>query len=450
MATLIPIYTWWEIPYMWAGTKVYDLVAGSHRFVPSAYFISADEARQQFPMLNTDGLKGGIVYYDGRHNDTRMNLMIALTAAQEGAALGNYVAVESVLKDKDGRAAGVSARDIETGKTITIRAKSVVNATGCFGDAMRTMDTPSAIPLILGAAGVHVILPDHFSPDRMGLIIPKTRDGRVLFLLPWEGSTIAGTTDEPCEISMSPRAKEEDITFIISEANRFLTTPIKRSDVKAAWSGIRPLIKDPKKLAAGSGSAQLTRSHIVETSPSGMVSILGGKWTTYRRMAQDAVDELAKTVKDLPAVGPSVTQKSQVLGADRAGVVVHRRYDRITVTLRETYGFEKGIAAHLMSNYGTRALQVAEIANATPALRERLSLRYPFIKAEVVFAAEHEYATTIVDVLARRTRIAFLNANEAEAVIPVIADIMAPILNWSSSKKTAQIAAAKEFLKGMR
>jgi glycerol-3-phosphate dehydrogenase len=302
----------------------------------------------------------------------------------------------------------------------------------------------------LGAAGVHVILPDHFSPDRMGLIIPKTRDGRVLFLLPWEGSTIAGTTDSPCDITMDPKATADDISFIISEANNFLSRPIKRSDVKAAWSGIRPLIKDPKKLAAGGKSSQLTRSHIVETSPSGMVSILGGKWTTYRRMAQDAVDELAKSIKDLPPTGPSITQHRQLLGADRAGVVVHRRYDRIAITLRETYGFDKEVANHLVANYGTRALQVAEIAKGSPTLFERISQRYPFIKAEVVFAADHEYARTITDILARRTRLGFLNADEAQQAIPVVADLMTTRLGWSSSKRTAEIAAATKFLEGMR
>jgi glycerol-3-phosphate dehydrogenase len=320
LAMLIPLYTWWEIPYMWAGAKVYDWLAGSARAVPHSYFVSAAEVHQQFPMLRTDGLKGGIVYYDGRHNDTRMNLMVALTAAQAGAVLANYTEVTAVLKDSAGRARGVAVRDVRTGDAFNVRAKAVVNATGCFGDALRALDDPRAEPLILGAAGVHVILPDHFSPDRMGLIVPKTRDGRVLFLLPWEGSTIAGTTDAPAPISMEPRATEDDVAFILAETNRYLSRPVKRADVKAAWSGIRPLIKDP---AAPPGTtAAVSRSHVVTASASGMVSVLGGKWTTYRRMAQDAVDELAKVVRDLPAVGPSVTQKMQVLGADRAGVLL--------------------------------------------------------------------------------------------------------------------------------
>jgi glycerol-3-phosphate dehydrogenase len=233
LATLIPLYTWWEIPYMYIGAKVYDLIAGSRRAVPEAYYISRDEALYQFPLLNGEGLKGGIVYYDGMHNDTRMNLMIALTAAQNGAALANYLEVTTILKDEAGRASGVRVRDVQGGgsggggREITIRAKGVVNATGCFGDAIRKMDDPKAENLILGAAGVHIVLPDHFSPDNMGLIVPKTKDGRVLFFLPWEGSTICGTTDSPSDITMTPKATEEDISFIIEESQRFLTRKVR-------------------------------------------------------------------------------------------------------------------------------------------------------------------------------------------------------------------------------
>lgn len=353
LATLIPVYKWWEIPYMWAGAKVYDIIAGSRRAVPSSYYISREEALYQFPMLSPEGLKGGIVYYDGQHNDTRMNLMIALTAAQAGAAVANYTEVTDILKDEAGRSVGVVVKDVagklSTGKEskpIAIRAKSVVNATGCFGDAIRTMDNPKAVPLIQGASGVHLILPDHFSPDNMGLIIPKTTDGRVLFFLPWEGSTICGTTDSPAGIEMEPRPTEEEVSFIVDECNRYLSRKIEKSDVKAAWSGIRPLIKDPSKLKLGpdgkpAGTSQLTRSHIVEVSPSGMVSILGGKWTTYRKMAEEAVDALAALpdakARGLPVIKHSVTLAAQVLGADRAGIVLNKKYERIPLTLRYVY-----------------------------------------------------------------------------------------------------------------
>lgn len=465
LATLIPIFTWWEVPYVWLGTKVYDFLAGSRRFVPASHFISADEAMFQFPMLRPGGLKGGIVYYDGCHNDTRMNLMIVLTAAQCGAATANYVGVEGILKDGAGRARGVAVRDGLTGRAFAVRARGVVNATGCFGDAVRAMDRPEAPPLIQGAAGVHIILPDHFSPQSMGLIVPKTRDGRVLFFLPWEGSTICGTTDAPCDITAEPRPYEEDVAFILDEANRFLSRPVRRSDVRAAWSGIRPLILDPAKAAAQRPgekvpSSALARTHVVEVSPSGMVSILGGKWTTYRRMAQDAVDAAAAAVAGLPTPTPSVTQGLQLLGADRAGVVYNKNYHRIPVTLRESYGMDKEVAAHLAANYGTRALQVAEIAkagvlcggaSAAPhaGLGGRISPRFPVIFAEVVFAVQHEYAVHAVDVLARRTRLAFLNAAEAGRVAPEVIGVMGACLGWSTERKREEAEEVKRFLETM-
>lgn len=362
----------------------------------------------------------------------------------------------------------------------------VINATGCFGDAIRQMDDPKAPPLIVGASGTHVILPDHFSPDNMGLIIPKTRDGRVLFFLPWEGMTICGTTDSPSEITMSPAPTEEDVRFIIEESNRYLSRKITLADVRAAWSGIRPLIKDPAKLASGSSTAQLSRKHVVETSPSTeMVSVLGGKWTTYRKMAEDAVDALAQ--KKGFQVEPSKTLSMQLLGADRAGIVFNKRYDRIPVTLRETYGLDKDVARHLSRNYGTRALQVGQLVQADrearqdyesakaaatassssswsgskktpspvgfnpalPPLGSRLASRHPVLVAEVVFAVEQEYAETVVDILARRTRLAFLDSNAAREAVPTVVAVMASLLHWDAARQAKETAAAHKFLDTM-
>jgi glycerol-3-phosphate dehydrogenase len=457
LATLIPVYTWWELPYLWAGAKLYDLIAGSRRAVPSSFHVSREEAMYQFPMLDASKLRGGIVYYDGQHNDTRMNLMIVLTAAQAGATVGNYVTVDEVVKDAEGRSVGVAVRDVKgaDGSAFLVRAKAVVNATGCFGDAIRQLDNPAAVPLIQGASGVHLVLPDHFSPDNMGLIVPKTRDGRVLFFLPWEGSTIVGTTDSPADISMEPKATEEEVSFIIEEANRFLTRKIAREDVKSAWSGIRPLIKDPSKLKLGpdgkpTGTSALTRSHVCELSPSGMVSILGGKWTTYRAMAEEAVDAVAKlSGRGLPEVGPSRTQSMQLLGADRAGIVINQKYERIPITLRESYGFEKDVAKHLSMSYGTRAVQVAEIARAHPPLAARLHPRYPFLAAEVVFAAEFEYAMTAVDVLARRTRLAFLNAAAAREATPEVVRLLGEYYGWGSGRRREEAERTLKFIEGM-
>jgi glycerol-3-phosphate dehydrogenase len=399
-------------------------------------------------MLKSDGLTGAVVYYDGQHNDTRMNLLIALTACQAGATLANYTEVRGITHDAStGKANGAVVVDRMTGRQLQVRARGVVNATGCFGDAIRKMDSPSAEPLIQGAAGVHIVLPDHFSPDNMGLIVPKTKDGRVLFFLPWENMTILGTTDSPSDITMTPAATEDDVRFILEESNRYLNREVKPSDVKAAWSGIRPLIKDPAKLASGKGTAQLSRKHVVEVSPTGMVSILGGKWTTYRRMAQDAVDKFA-FVQGIK-VAPSTTLTGQLLGADREGVVFNQKYDRIPVTLRESFGFDKDVARHLARNYGTRALQVAMLAQQQPELGQRLAPGFPFLAAEVAFAVEQEFAQTAVDVLARRTRLAYTSYQTAFDVLPRVVELMGQRLQWDAARRQREVQEAAAFLRTM-
>lgn len=451
---MIPIYTWWEVPYMWVGTKMYDLVAGSKQYVPSSHYISAKEAMYQFPSLRKDGLKGALVYYDGQMNDTRMNLSVNLTAAQTGAALGNYVEVLSLLKNADGKVCGAHVKDTLTGKEWDIKSKSVVNATGPFTDGIRLMDDPTTEKICVPAAGVHVVLPDHFSPDRMGLIVPKTSDGRVLFFLPWENGTLAGTTDSKSDITMTPSPTEEEISFIIKEANRYLASDVSEKDVRSAWSGIRPLIKDPKH--AGGSTAEISREHVVDVSSSNMVTIGGGKWTTYRRMAEDAINKLVEVNPELKEKAkPCSTSTMQLIGADRVGEVCSQKFDKIAVTLRETYSMDKDIAEHLTRNYGTRALQVAEITKngyldrAAGEGARRIHPRYPYLESEVVFAVRQEYAQKATDVLARRTRLAFIDSTTSVQVAERVVDIMAELHGWSKEKKVEEINDAKAFLTTM-
>ncbi|EQC32218.1 hypothetical protein SDRG_09970 [Saprolegnia diclina VS20] len=447
---MIPIYTWWEIPYMWVGAKAYDLVAGTQRFVPGSYYIDAEEAIYQYPNLKKDGLKGAIVYYDGQMNDTRMNLSVVLTAAQNGATVGNYIEVQSIKKNADGKVAGVSVKDVMTGKTWDIACKAVVNATGPFTDAIRKMDNPEAQNICVPAAGVHVVLPDHYSPNRMGLIVPKTSDGRVLFFLPWENATIAGTTDSESDITMLPTPTQQEINFIIEEANRYLAVPVTNADVRSAWSGIRPLVKDPRH----KNTAQISREHVLEVSTSNMLTIAGGKWTTYRRMAQDTIDKLQEIIADVPNA-VCKTRDMQLIGADRIGEVCSQKFDRITVTLREKYLMDKDIAEHLMRNYGTRALQIAEIEKSGFLHRKagdhpkRLHPKYPYLESEVVFAVRQEYAMKAVDVLARRTRMAYIDTDASLEVMEKVIGMMSSLCGWSKARQEQERKDALEFLATM-
>uniref|UniRef100_A0AAV1TQ03 Glycerol-3-phosphate dehydrogenase n=1 Tax=Peronospora matthiolae TaxID=2874970 RepID=A0AAV1TQ03_9STRA len=451
---MIPIYKWWEVPYMWIGAKAYDVVAGSQRFVPSSYYINADEAMFQFPMLRKDGLKGAIVYYDGQMNDTRMNVSIALTATQNGATVANYVKVVQLLKDEEGKVRGARVQNALTGDEWDVKAHAVVNATGPFTDSIRLMDDPKKDKICVPAAGVHTVLPDHFSPNRMGLIVPKTSDGRVLFFLPWENGTLAGTTDSQSDITMLPSPTKSEVDFIIDEANRYLAKDVTRNDIKSAWSGIRPLVKDPRH--TNGSTAAISREHVVEVSESNMVTIAGGKWTTYRRMAQDAIDQLVATVPEIRKKAlPCKTKDVGMIGADRIGEVCNKKFDKITVTLRENYNLDKDVAEHLMRNYGTRALQVAAIEQAGFLDRKpsdhprRLHPKYPYLEAEVVFAVRQEYAQKATDILGRRMRLAFIDSGVGKELMPRVVYMMSQLLGWSKARQEQELAECKEYLETM-
>ncbi|XP_064306987.1 glycerol-3-phosphate dehydrogenase, mitochondrial [Phalacrocorax carbo] len=439
---MLPVYKWWQLPYYWLGIKLYDLVAGS-QCLKSSYVLSKSRALEHFPMLRKDELVGAIVYYDGQHNDARMNLAIALTAARYGAAIANYAEVLRLLKTTDPasgkeRVCGVRCRDVLTGQEFDVKAKCVINATGPFTDSVRKMDDQEVPNICQPSAGVHIVMPGYYSPDNMGLLDPATSDGRVIFFLPWEKMTIAGTTDSPTDVTSHPIPTEEDINFILNEVRNYLSVDVevRRGDVLAAWSGIRPLVTDPNS----KDTQSISRNHVVTISDSGLVTIAGGKWTTYRAMAQDTIDA-AIQAHDLKA-GSSRTIGLQLQGAEDWSPTLYIR-------LVQDYGLESEVAQHLASTYGDKAFEVAKIAQVTgkrwPIVGKRLVSEFPYIEAEVVYGVK-EYARTAVDMISRRTRLAFLNVQAAEEALPRIVDIMGKELNWSEQKKKEELEAARKFL----
>lgn len=438
---MLPVYTWFHIPWYWVGLKCYDLVAGTKNLKLS-YFLSRKRALELFPMLKRDNLKGAIVYYDGAHNDARMCLSIALTAARKGAIVANHVAVTSLEKDpSDNRICGAKVRDQLSGNEWTIKAKCVVNATGPHTDSIRQMDDPSVRKICAPSSGTHIVLPGYYSPQSMGLLDPATKDGRVIFFLPWQKYTIAGTTDNECEPSFHPAPTEDDIQFILKEVRNYLAPEIdlRRSDVLAAWTGIRPLVKDPSK----PNSESLTRNHIVHTSDSGLVTCSGGKWTTYRQMAQDTVDEILRTHPAMRAkAGPCQTIGLKLEGGNNWTPTLY-------IQLVQDYGLEPEVAMNLAESYGDVAFVVAEMAKPTgkkwPTRGNRIHSELPYIEAEVRFATK-EYAATAVDVIARRLRISFLNVTAAEEALETIVKIMAEELGWSKSEQKNHMAEALTFM----
>ena len=439
---MIPMYKWWEVPVFWLGGKMYDFLAGSRRLVPSSHYISTAEAKYNYPSLKDKdseerNLKGCLVIYDGQMNDTRMNISIALTAIQHGAVAANHIGVLSLTNtgtqgQSNYNITGASVKDFVTGEEFNIKSKKVINATGPFSDSIRKMANPDVEEIVIPAQGAHLVLPDYLSPDRMGFV-RTTADGRVLYFLPWEGSTIAGTTDHKTDVVDLPKTTEDEIEFILKEANALLSRPVRRSEIRATWAGLRPLVRNPD----AKDTKEIAREHIVEISDGGLITVCGGKWTTYRRMAEDAVDAVLNKDQVLSnKARPCTTLEAQLVGADRGGLLCKGDFQRIVITLREEYDFPKGVARHLVSNYGTRALVVAQIARNMETTRRgkepgedarnyrKLYSKYPMLEAEVIFACRHEYALNITDVLARRTRLAFLDADAAAASIPRVATLV--------------------------
>uniref|UniRef100_A0A915KF14 Glycerol-3-phosphate dehydrogenase n=1 Tax=Romanomermis culicivorax TaxID=13658 RepID=A0A915KF14_ROMCU len=429
---MLPIYQWWKVPYYWIGIKMYDLVSGK-RILKSSYYINKQKALELFPMLKKDRLVGALIYYDGQQNDSRMNLALILTAIRKGAQCANHVSVVNLLKKTDestGKSlvAGARVRDELTGKEWDIKAKSVINATGAFCDQIRAMDNPESQKLVVPSQGVHIVLPGYYSPSQTGLLDPNTSDGRVIFFLPWENMTVAGTTDSPCEITRHPAPAERDVEFILGEVRNYLSKDItvRRGDVLSAWAGLRPLVRDPSKTS----TAALARNHIIVVSDSNLVTIAGGKWTTYRHMAEETVDKVIEISK-LEPKSPCVTPGLLLEGA-------HDFSPLLYIRLVQDYGLEVDVARNLAHTYGDRAYSVAKLAKLTgkrwPIVGARLHEELPYLEAEVLYAVK-EYASTAVDVIARRLRLAFLNTYAAEQALPKVIDIMAKELKWDAKEK---------------
>jgi len=466
---MIPLQHWWQAPYFWAGTKFYDFLAGSEG-IETSYFMTRSKALASFPMLRKDNVIGALVYYDGAHNDSRMNIGIAATAALYGATIVNHMEVTELSKDANGQLCGAICKDRiaeKNGKPVSpirIRAKGIINATGPFCDAIRKLDEPDTKEIVAPSSGVHVILPGYYSPQRMGLIDPSTSDGRVIFFLPWQGNTIAGTTDAPCNIVQNPVAGEDEIGWILNEIKGYLAPGInvRRGDVLAAWSGIRPLVKDPN----AKNTESLVRNHLVTVSKAGLLTCAGGKWTTYRQMAEDAVDEAVKQFKLQPR---AITERAHISGTEMIDdaapldgtcqthqvrlVGAHGYSGTLFINLIQHFGIETEVARHLAEAYGDRAWTVAALGSATeerfPVRGKRISPLYPYIDGEVRYAVRHELAQTAVDVIARRTRLAFLNAQAALEALPKVIELMAEELHWDSHRKDVEFDNAVQFLGSM-
>ena len=400
LAFVVPNYDWWEAPFYGLGLKLYNLLAAKYSFGPSR-ILSREETLARLPNLRTEGLRGGVVYYDGQFDDARLLIALVRTAAGLGATLLNYFAVTGLTRSAD-LIDGVLARDGETGIEYTIPARVVVNAAGPFCDAVRRLADPAVRPLIAPSQGIHLVFDGSFLAGDSAIMVPHTSDGRVMFAIPWHGHTLVGTTDTPIpDAPLEPVPFDAEIEFILDTAGRYLARAPRREDVLSTFAGIRPLVRS----GSAANTAALSRDHTIHIDDSGLLTITGGKWTTYRHMAEDCVDQAA-TLAQLPEV-PCSTRTLRIHGYDRDST----RRDRLRI-------------------YGSDAGALEELRRPAP-----LHPALPYTEAEVLWAVRCEMARTIEDVLARRTRALFLNARAAIAAAPRVAALIAEDVGWDAARQ---------------
>jgi len=419
LSFVVPLYDWWEGPFYGAGLKLYDLLAGRLGLGPSRRLDRA-EARELLPTIEPAGLRGGIIYHDGQFDDARLAVSLARTLEELGGVPLNYLEVTALDKSA-GQTCGVIAQDRENGGEYRLRARVVINATGVCSDAIRRLDDPAANNIITPSQGIHLVLERSFLGGESAIMVPHTDDGRVLFAVPWCGRVLLGTTDTPVTvISPEPRPLAEEIEFLLTHAGRYLTRHPRRSDILSMFAGLRPLVQ-----SSGHGNtASLSRDHAVLVSRSGLVTVTGGKWTTYRKMAEDAVDQ-AESVAGL-AARPCTTGQLHI------------------------HGWQENIEIGPWGVYGSDSARLAELAEQEPAGSELLHPRLPYRVCQVVWSLRHEYARTVEDVLARRTRALFLDAAASMETAPRVARLMAVELGcddaWQQRQVSDYLTLARGYL----
>lgn len=415
LAFIVPNYTWWEAPFYGIGMRVYDFLAGKHGFGPSRN-LSCEKTLERIPTIETKGLRGGVIYYDGQFDDTRLLINLAQTAEERGAVLLNYVEVTGLIK-KDDVIGGVTAVDRETGREHRIQGRVVISAAGVFTDTIRRMDSPEIPSIISPSQGIHITLDRSFLPGDTAVLVPHTDDGRVLFAIPWRNHTLVGTTDTPIQqVELEPRALPEEIEFLLTHTARYLTKDPTESDVLSVFTGIRPLVA----VQGESKTASLSRDHTLHISGSGLVTITGGKWTTYRKMAEDTVDQAA-VVAELEPV-PCITRELHIHGYTR----------------------EDNPSSNL-AVYGSDANRVAALCAQNAEWGALLHPELDVQAGEVVWAVREEAARTVEDFLGRRSRALFLNAHAAVEMAPKVASLMATELGRDTSWVDEQVQAVTDL-----
>ena len=426
---VIPNYKWWENPFYGVGLKVYDWMAGSLGLGPSQ-LLNKEETLALAPNLDKDGLRGGVLYHDGQFDDARLAIHLAMTAADHGAVVINYMSVEGLMKENE-KVCGVIAKDGFENKDYEIKARAVINATGIFSDTIAKLDDKNAEPLISHSQGIHLVFDKEFLLSDTAIMIPRTDDGRVLFAVPWHNKIIVGTTDTPISFPVETRhalslkmaepvAMKEEVDFVMQHIHRYLKKDPSYDDIRSVFAGLRPLVKSNSKITSA-----ISRDHHIAVSDSELISITGGKWTTYRKMAEDvmeiAIHKAGMSEKEC------VTKHLHIHG------------------YKETNNY-----AAPLYYYGTDEADIKAILEKDNSLTELIHPSLPYVKAEIIWSVQNEMCMTVEDALSRRTRALLLDAKAAIESAPLVATMMAKEMgkneNWIKDQIDNFNSVAKNYL----
>ena len=415
---IIPIYTLWDAIMYTIGLKFYDLLAG-RLSLGESYFINREKTLIRLPQLMPRGLKGGVVYHDGQFDDSRMALALAQSCVEKGGIVLNYFKVTGLLKNENGAINGLTAKELLSGDEFRLRANLVINATGVFADDIARMDNAESKPTIRPSQGVHIVLDKSFLQSNSAIMIPKTDDGRVLFAIPWYNEVVVGTTDTPLDaISLEPVALEKEISFILRTAEKYLIKPPCREDILCIYAGLRPLAANPGNPAS---TKEVSRRHKITLSSSGLLTIIGGKWTTYRRMAEETINKAIKS-----------------------GFLENRKCLTSNLKLSTSAISNSSSRLHI---YGDRSSEIEEIMNEDPELGKPVDTRLPYTRAEIIWICRNEMPVAIEDILARRTRALFLNARASSAIAAEVAGLMAAELGYDMKWQKEQVESYCQLVK---
>ncbi|MBU1101775.1 MAG: FAD-dependent oxidoreductase [Bacteroidetes bacterium] len=412
---IVPNYDWWEGPFYGIGMKIYDMLAGREGFGNSE-LLSLEETVKHIPTVEQEGLNGGVIYYDGQFDDARLVINLIKTAAEQGGVAVNYMEAVSLTKTFD-LVSGVEVRDLINDKEYNLKASVVINATGPFTDSVRKMDCQDCLPMISPSQGVHMVLDKSFLPGDSAIMVPHTDDGRVLFAIPWHDKIVVGTTDTPItEAVREPIPLEEEVNFLLEHTARYLTKDPTREDILSVFAGVRPLVVNPE----AENTAAISREHVVSISKSGLVTIAGGKWTTYRKMAEDTLEQ-----------------------AIMIGQLEPEECKTKTLNIHGYHNHADAFGA--LECYGSDALEIQGLAKTDAILAEKIIPEYDAIKAEVIWAVREEMAMTIEDFLSRRRRYLILDTRASLKMAPVVAGLMAKEMGKDAGWIEEQVAAYKKL-----